>query len=405
MKDRVVIIGNGIAALSAIKAFRTVDEVSEIHLFGEESYYPYNRIRLSKGLLNTLEEDNILLQKKEWYKANGVSIYIDKKAMTIDLSLNQVYFQDGSHSKYTKLLVATGASNMRPLITGTEKEGVLTLRNLKDAKNIIEKENESQVILNIGGGIQGLETAWILSQVGKRVIITELQPRLMPKQLDEKASKILEQSIKNKNIKVMLNTQVDELLGGDKINGFKMKDGATGHCDMALYAIGLSPNIAWLDGSGIKVNRGIIVNEKMETSIEGIYAAGDVAEVDDQIHGLWNMAIEQGKVAGYNLAGKEVKYKPIVPVTTLSGFGISIFSMGVIDEKQATDFIIWDQSDKNMYSKVLISNNKVVGAIVVGNTKISPIFKTAIENKVDLGRADFKGISIEEITEIIKQNK
>ncbi|WP_171903767.1 NAD(P)/FAD-dependent oxidoreductase [Cellulosilyticum sp. I15G10I2] len=405
MKDKIIIIGNGIAALSAIKAFRSIDTLTEIHLFGEEYYYPYNRMRLSKGLLNTLEEDKILLQKKEWYAENNIWLYTGKKAVAVDIMAHKVYFQDGSYEDYTKLLVAAGADNLQLPVSGVEKQGVFTLRHLDDAKRIVMLEKESHTVLNIGGGIQGLETAWILAQAGKRVIITELQSRLMPKQLDEKASWILEKNIRKKDIEIMLNAEVHALIGEDKVEYFKLKDGPAIQCDMALYAIGLSPNTGCLKGTGVKMNRGIIVNEKMETNIDGIYAAGDVAEFDGQVYGLWQIAIEQGKTAGYNLAGKDAKYKHVVPVTTLNAFDITLFSMGMIDEKQADDFIIWDESDKNMYSKILLSKNRIVGAIVIGNTKVSPIFKTAIENNVDLGKVDYKSITLKDLTDVIKQKK
>lgn len=406
MKEKIVIIGNSIAALSAIKAFRTVDTVTGIHLFGEEHVYPYNRMRLSKGLLSNLEGDKILLQKKEWYTENGVNMSIDKRAISIDTSGKTICFQDGTTADYTKLLVAAGAHNFIPPIQGIDKEGVLTLRNLEDAQRIIKQEQKSQIILNIGGGIQGLETAWILSQTGKKVIITELQSRLMPKQLDQKASDILKKAIENKNIEIMISCEIEELIGQDnKVQGFRMKSGEEIKCDMVLYAIGLEPNVDFIKSSEIKVNKGIIISEEMKTSVEGIYAAGDVAELNGQVYGLWNIAIEQGKIAGYNLAGHLTKYKEIVPVTTLNAFGLSLFSMGTIDEKQADHLIVSDKSDENSYSKILIKSNKVIGSIVIGNTKSSPALKIAIENKINLGEIDYKNVLIDELIEIIKRSK
>lgn len=405
LKDKIVIIGNGIAALSAIKAFREIDKESQIYLFGEEKYYPYNRMRLSKGLLSTLEGDKILLQKKEWYEANSVCIAVDKKAVTVDLDSQLVYFEDNSSERYTKLLITAGADNFRPSIEGIEKEGVFTLRHLDDAKEIIEYEKKNKTVLNIGGGIQGLETAWILSQAGKKVIIAELQSRLMPKQLDEKASAILQKIITENNIKVMLDTQIDGIVGMQKVKGFRTKAGDEIACDTILYAIGLRPNVGCLKNTKVNINKGVIVNKRMETNVRGVYAAGDAAELDGEIYGLWNVAIEQGKVAGYNLAGKDAEYEHIVPVTTLNAFQISLFSMGSIQSEKATDFIIEEDEDHKRYSKIFINNNKVIGAIVLGNMKTSPALKTAIENQINLGEIDYKNVSIEELIEIIRKNK
>lgn len=405
VSEKIVIIGNGIAALSAIKAFRSIDQRSEIYLFGDESFYPYNRIRLSKGLLEYLSEDKILLEKKEWYHENRIHISIDKKVSSLHTASHTVYFDDGTTIDYTKLLIASGARNAVPPIPNINKHGVFTLRNLEDSKKIIKNVKESKTILNIGGGIQGLETAWILSQAGKNVIVAELEERLMPKQLNQKASKLLREAMSDKNIKVMLGTQVSEITGKDKVEGFKTKDGLTEPCDMVLYAVGLLPNVDFVAETNLKVNRGIIVNDKMETSIKGIYAAGDAAEFNGQLYGLWNIAIEQGKTAGCNLAGRSEEYKHIVPVTTLNAFGLSLFSMGIVDEA-ASDYHLDEKGEGDRtYYKVFLKDNKVIGSIVLGNTKVSPIFKTAIENALDLGKIDFNNVSINELIEIIKLRK
>jgi nitrite reductase (NADH) large subunit len=405
LKDKIVIIGNGIAALSAIKAFREIDKESQVYLFGEEKYYPYNRMRLSKGLLSDLQEDKILLQKREWYDANNVLIDTDKKVTRVDVESKTVYFQDNNYEEYTKLLIATGADNFRPPIEGIEKEGVFTLRHLDDAKKIIKYEEKSKTVLHIGGGIQGLETAWVLSQAGKKVTIAELQPRLMPKQLDEKASKILQKAMVYNDIQVMVDTQINELVGKERVEAFRTKSGKELACDISLYAVGLEPNVACLKGTKIGVNKGIIVDKRMKTSVEDVYAAGDAAELDGLIYGLWNIAIEQGKVAGYNLAGKYAEYEHIVPVTTLNAFQMSLFSMGIIADEKATDFIVEEDEKHNKYSKIFINNHIVIGAIVIGDTKNSPVLKAAIEKQINLGELDYKNVSIDELIEIIRKNK
>ncbi len=405
MKEKIVILGNGIAALSAIKAIREVDSISEIHVYGEEPYYPYNRIRLSKGLLSALEEDKILLQKKEWYKTNHVNMYIGKKAVFLDPLTQIITFQDGSQTDYTKLLIATGASNAIPPIKGIEKKGVFTLRTLEDAQRITSQQKQGSSFLNIGGGIQGLETAWILSQLHKKVIVAELLPRLMPKQLDHKASTIVEKVIQAQDIEVLTNTQISEITGNACVQGFLTADNENHPCDTVLYSIGICPNTHGFTDTNLMINKGIVVNEKMQTNIPHIYAAGDVAEFQDEIYGLWNIAIEQGKIAGYNMVGKESYYTPITPVTTLTAFGISLFSMGIVDETKSTHVVMEDQSEQNMYSKIFIRNQTVIGAIVIGTIKSSPALKSAIENKIPLGDLNFSNVSVETLIEIIKKNK
>jgi len=340
MAKRIVIIGNGIAAITAIRAIRALDSDSELYLFGEEKFYPYNRIRLSKGIFDELEENNILLQKKEWYELNKVNIFVDTKVVNVNTDSQEVLLCDGSQVKYDKLLFVNGASNNIPPIDGIGKDGVYTLRGLNDALDIKKRLNECEQIIVIGGGIQGLETAWILHQHGKKVIIVELLSRLMPRQLDDKASEILKSIIQGYGIQILTNTAVKKIAGNAKVEGILIDENVELKCDMVIYSTGIKPNMDLIANTEVETARGILVNNKMETNIKNIYAAGDIAEFDNQIIGLWNIAIAQGKVAGYNISGKETVYEKITPVTTLNAFGVSLFSMGCIDETKSTQVLI-----------------------------------------------------------------
>lgn len=303
------------------------------------------------------------------------------------------------------MLIATGADNLAPSIKGIDKEGVYTLRNLEDVWNITKYITNSHSVLVIGGGIQGLETAHIISQMGKRVILAEILPRLMPKQLDQKASQILEKSVRALGVEVILDTKITEILGNTKVNGAKTWQDTSIPCDTIIYSIGISPDLTFLKDSQILTHRGVIVNEKMETNIPDIYAAGDCAEYHHAIYGLWPIAIEQGRVAGLNSIGHRKSYKAVIPVTTLSAFQLSLFSMGMIEEGEAEYIVLEEESQGSMYSKVYIKNSKVVGAIVIGNMRYSPILKTAIEQELYLKGVNFNQVSFNELLEIIKKNK
>ena len=402
MQDKIIIIGNGIAAISAIKSIREIDAESEIHLFGEEVFYPYSRLRLSKGLLSTLQEDNILLQKKVWYDDNNVNLYLGTKVVSIDTDKKTVKLFDDSLISYTKILIATGSSNMKPEIPGIDKEGIYTLRSLQDAWNIANGFKDSKRILIIGGGVQGLETAWILSQMNKEVTVAHNCNRLMAKQLDSKASKILENNIYANNVQILFDCEVSEILGNSKVDGFKTSDGKTYTCDTIIYSIGASPNIEILKDTPLKLNRGVIVDEKMKTNMEEIFAAGDAAEYNGHIFGLWNIALNQGKVAGYNIAEKETIYEDVTPVTTLNAFDLSLFSMGIIVEDMATDIILDEDVDKNIYNKIFIKDERIIGAIVVGNIKSSAILKSAIEKETSIENIDYKNISFDNFIQELK---
>lgn len=403
MIDRIVIVGNGIAAITAIKSIRETDNSSEIHLIGEEKSYPYNRIRLSKGLLNSLEEDKILLQKKDWYDSNNIKLYLNTKVVSIDTNKKIVKLSDGKTINYTKLLLAHGSHNRKPSISGIEKPGVHALRTLQDALEIKEQLKDSNKVLIIGGGIQGLEIAWIISQMDKEVTISHRSERLMSKQLDENASDLLERAIRLNGVDILFNSQIDEIIGLDKVEGFKTTNGETYECDTVVYSIGTEPNIDIIEDTPINTNAGIIVNEKMQTNVKDIYAAGDVAEYDNKIFGLRSIAMDQGKVAGYNISGKDSIYKYAIPSTTLNAFNLSLFSIGVVENSKATDTVTENKSDENIYNKVLINNNKVIGTIITNNMKLFIPLKSAIEKGISLAGIEYNNISFDDLIKAIKE--
>ncbi|MBC8059590.1 MAG: NAD(P)/FAD-dependent oxidoreductase [Clostridiaceae bacterium] len=402
MAERIVIVGNGIAGTTAIKAIRETELESEIYLIGDEMFYPYNRIRLSKGIFGELNENTLLLQKKEWYEENRVKLFINIKVLSIDTACEEVLLSNGMKIKYDKLLLSNGSRNSVPPIEGIEKSGVYSLRNLKDALDIKSGLNHSEEIIVIGGGIQGLETAWILQQYGKKVKIIELQDRLMYNQLDHEAGEILKIIIESYGLEILTNTTVKEIVASTGL-GVVIDEKIQLQCDMVIYSAGIKPNIELVKNTEIKTSRGILVDNKMQTNIKNIYAAGDIAEFNNQVTGLWNIAILQGKVAGYNISEKETIYENIVPVTTLNAFGISLFSMGRTDEGKSTKILIEEDFNLKQYKKIFISDNRIVGAIVIGDTKKSPLLKSAIEKALSLEDIDLSAISVNELLDKLKK--
>ncbi|MBW9156525.1 NAD(P)/FAD-dependent oxidoreductase [Clostridium tagluense] len=402
MTKRIVILGTGITSVTAIKAIREIDLDSEIYLMGQEKFYPYNRVKLSKGLFDNLEENSILLQKKEWYEQNKVKIFINTKVVNINTDRFELILCDGSKVKYDKLLIATGSSNNIPPIDGIGKDGVYTLRSLNDALNIKNSLNESAQVIIIGGGIQGLEMAWIVHQHGKKATIIELQSRLMPYQLDNKASEILRDIIQGYGIEILTNTGVVKITGDTKVASILIDKEVKLKCDMVIYSTGIKANKELISNTKVETARGIVVNNKMETNIKNIYAAGDIAQFDNKVIGLWNIAIAQGKVAGYNIAGKETVYENVTPVTTLNAFGISLFSMGCVDESESTKVLLDEDVNFKIYRKIFIKSNKVIGAIVIGDMKRSPLLKSAIEKGIRIGDVN---LSVDELLDKLKNNK
>lgn len=393
LKEKIVIVGAGIAALSAIKVIRDVDKEIEIDLISNEEFYPYNRIKLTKNLFENISEESILLQKKEWYKENNINLYISKEVIKIDEEGTFVLLNDNHKIEFSKLLLASGAHNFKLPIDGIEKLGVYTIRQLKDVMAIEEALKYKKKPLVIGGGIQGLETAFELSKECNEVIIAEMQERLMMRQLDEKASKILYDAIEKSNIKVHLNAQINKIEGDVEVSYALKSDKEKIDCDMIIYNAGIRPNISYLKDSKVKLKSGIIVNDRMETNVKNIYAAGDVCEFNGKISGAWSIATEQGKVAGHNMINIDKTYKNIIPVTMLNAFDISLFSMGCVEEN--VDYSLIEEKDDKSYKRLFIKNEKIVGAIVVGDSRKSPILKSAIEKQINLSEFDLSRIFID----------
>ncbi|HEX9025420.1 MAG TPA: FAD-dependent oxidoreductase [Clostridium sp.] len=405
MEEEIVIVGSGIAAISAVKKIHEINPQSKITIFGEEKFYPYYRIKISKGLLGNLEEEKLLVQKKQWYTENNIKLYLDKKVVGLDPKKKEITLTDGTRISYSKLLMANGASNFIPPIKGIDKVGVFTLRTLDGAFKILDYLKDIKTIVLIGGGVQNLETANALSKGGKKVIIVEFASRLMPRQLDEFASNRLRQSIEAQGVAVMLDTQVEEILGTGTAEGFITKSGVQESCDMVIYSTGIMPNIQIVHDTDLNVSKGIVVNERMETNINDIFAAGDISEFNGKIHGLWGIAMQQGKIAGANICNQGLNFELLPPVTSLDAFGISIFSMGDIEEYSDTDLLIEMQNDGNKYYKLFIRNNHIVGTIVLGDSKRFMSIKSIIENNIEVNFVKEAHYSVDEFIEIIRNEK
>ncbi|MDM5189133.1 FAD-dependent oxidoreductase [Bacillus sp. DX4.1] len=401
MEKNFVIIGSGVAAVNAAKAVRDHDKDSNIFIFGEESSLPYNRIKLSKELYSDLHSEKVLIKKEKWYQNNNISVFTNTKVVKIDTEQQHIVTSNNEKISYYKLLICTGANNRRLPVDGINKKNVFTIRDMHEADNFKVCLEDKKHVVNIGGGVQGLETAWSIMKAGKKVSIVEVAATLMGRQLDEKMSLLLKQKIESAGVKVYVNTTIDSILGEEEVTGIKVNGEQLIDCDSVLYSIGVNPNISLVNNTPIHVNRGIVVNEKMETNVESVYAAGDVAEVNGEIGGLWGRAMDQGKIAGSNMVSNPAIYKKAIPTTIFNAFDVSLFSIGFVDEKQC-DTTIVEEDGKEKYTRLFIKDNKIVGVISLEGVAASIPYKSAIEKQVSLEEIDMKNTNISEIMSKVK---
>ena len=364
-----LIIGNGAAGISAAEAARSVDENANIKIITAEDVEAYYRPVLSDYLSQEIEEKKFYLKTKEWYEQKKIEVIYNRRVEDIDMDKKEVLLSDGLREKYDKIVIASGSRATVPPILGVEKEGVFVLRTKEDADKIKDYAKKSKNAVVVGGGVLGLEAAWELKSLGLNVTVVEMESRIFPKQLDETGSKIVEEVVHNSGIKVYKNHSVKKIIGTNKVEEVEIDSGKRIETDMVLLSVGIKSNIVLVRDKGIKYNLGIIVNDRMETSHPDIYAAGDVAEHDGLVIGLWVTAIKQGGVAGANALGGDKSFKQLIQPVTFKGMGMRIFSIGDIghDPDNEYQIALYNDTKQNIYKKLYFFDDKFVGGILIGD--------------------------------------
>ena len=403
MNKNYCIIGTGVAAVYAAKAIRDQDKEAHIHVFGAEKSLPYNRIKLSKELYSDLSSEKVLIKKEKWYDTQNIETHLNTRIVEINTDDRSIMTENNETIHYDKLLICTGAKNRRLSIDGSNKKGVFTIREMHEAEDFKVFVEDKQHVVNIGGGVQGLETAWSMHKAGKKVSIVEVAPRLMSRQLDERTSFLLKGKIEAAGVKVYVNTSVDRIIGEKEVEGIIIGN-ETIPCDSVLYSIGVIPNMDLVKHTAIATNRGILVNDKMETNVEHVYAAGDVVEWNGEVAGLWTPAMDQGKVAGKNMVASSASYQKTIPSTVFNAFDFTLFSMGVVDEKQCDTTLVEEDPD-GKYTRVFIKDQKMVGVITLEGVVASLSYKTAIENQVSLVGIEFSKMTIADLMNELKERQ
>jgi len=393
----VVIIGNCISSVSAAEAFRKHDKDTPIIIFSDEPYYAYYRMRLSNLIGDTPNLDKLYIRKPEWYSNNNIEVHLDQKVISIDTEKRSVSIENGNTVFFSKLLIASGSSAFVPPVPGRNLPGVFSIRSLDDIKRFNDFiVNKSQCAV-IGGGLLGLETAWSLAKKGKKVYVVEGSNHLLYKQVDEAAAALLADLGKKANISFINQGRLNEILGDKEVTDIKLGDGQTIPVEFVVFATGVRPNIDLVKNTSIQAARGIVVDEYMQTSVNDIYAAGDIAEYNGQVYGIWPVAIEQGKTAGLNMAEQKTPYSEVIPSNYLKVFDVEIFSVGDLCKDGSPHTSIKSISkEDNIYRVVFFKDSIPVGAILFGDTKPATKISKAIKSGVKISdkvidNEDFEG--------------
>jgi nitrite reductase (NADH) large subunit len=392
----VVIVGSGVAGVTAARVVRENDPEAKISIYTDENHLYYPRPRLYEILSGEAKPQEIYMFSEQWYEKRHIKIHLNKKVLGIETAKKELLLGDQAKAKYDKLLLANGAHPFMPPIRGAEKTGVFSLRSIEDALAIKEYAKKTRHAIIIGGGLLGLEFAASLRKLGQRVEVVEIFPRLLPRQLDQDGATILKDRIETRGINIVLGVKTEEILGKKTVSGILVDNGEELSGNLVLVSAGVRSNIDLAVNAGIKVEKGVVVDEHMQTSVNDVYAAGDVAEFRGGVYGIIPAALEQANIAAINMLDKEKQvYKGTIPSNTLKIVGIDLTSMGLVNpEGPQYEEVKKIDKRKGIYKKIVLEKGKIVGAIILGDRKGVTWIKKLMDQKTDVTK--YKDLLLEE---------
>jgi len=376
VEPRYVVVGNGVAGVTAAQSLVRADPAAEVHIFGEEPHPYYQRPRLWEFLANEIEQQTLYFRSPDWYAAKGIQVHLGARVTALDPAEHRLTLADGGNIHYDRLLLASGAQPFVPPFAGTDKDGVFTLRTLDDARAMKSYAADICSVVVIGCGLLGVETARALLSLGLDVRMLESQSRLLPRQLDGEGAQVLQARLEAIGLHFLTDAQTETILGNERVTGVRLRDGRVVEGEMVLISTGIRSRVELAREAGLEVNRGLIVDEQLRTSAADVYAAGDVAEFEEIVYGIIPAATEQAQVAAANMVSEgSATYSGTVPATTLKIVGIDLTSLG---DATATgdEFDILRQTDPaaGVYRRLTLRDGKIVGAILLGDTqKVRPL--------------------------------
>lgn len=386
MTEKLVVVGNGMAGVACLEQILKHAPKFEITVFGDETHVNYNRILLSAVLAGEKAADEIALNSLEWYQHNHIQLRLAVRISDIDVTGKTVTGDDGSVTPFDKLLLATGSNPLIPPIEGVNKEGAFVFRNLDDTRALLARAARGVKAVVIGGGLLGLEAARGLQVQGCDVTVVHLMDTLMERQLDLAGGGFLKSRMECLGMKVLLERNTKAILGDEKVQGLAFADGSGIEAEIVVIAAGIRPNVALARKAGLEVNRGIVVNDFLETSHPDIYAVGECVEHRGICYGLVAPLLEQGKVLAATITGnKGPRYEGSVTAAKLKIMGVDVFSAGDFSEKTAgTDVVRYEDPSLGIYKKLTLRDGKLAGAILVGETTDSARYMDWLRTQTDL---------------------
>lgn len=388
-----VIIGNSAAGIAAVEAIRQRDKEPKIIVISDEDYSSYCRCLISYYLAGEVKEEKILYRPESFYKENNIELLLNKKVERVDPKKNRVVCADKTQINYDALLIATGASPKFPDTPGIKKRGVFGFRTIKDAKDISGLLPVTKSASVLGGGLIGLKAAYALKKRNIEVKVIIRSKQVLSQMLDFSAASLVAKRLEENGIELVFGEDVAEVIGNGDIKAVKLSSGKAIGVSLIVVGKGVEPNIGLVKDTEIKVNEGIIANSILQTNLPNIYTAGDVCEGFDltlgqlSINALWPVAVEQGKIAGANMTGENILYEGSLGMNAIEFFGLPVVSLGIYKVKEGDasfeELKVLD-TKANLYKKLILKNNVLLGAVLVGDIKNSGVFLRLIKERIDV---------------------
>jgi len=391
-----VIVGASAAGIGAVEAIRDVDPAGSITVISEEQSPQYSRPMISDFVSGKATFQKMMCREDDFWKVKNVQALTGRKAITLNLAEKSVELDKNERVSYEKLLIATGGKPFVPIMEGADKDGVFTFTTFSDAERLAEKLENARNVLVIGAGLIGVSVTEALVKRGLKVTLVELQDEILSLLLDAKGSDIVENVIRKAGVDIVTGQSVQRIIGKPEndraVGGVVLTKGELVPCDVVIVAIGVIPRTELVAGTELKLNRGIVVDNFMQTNVPDVYASGDVAEAYDftlnqnRLLPLWPLAVAEGKVAGYNMAGKKTEYAGGTNMSSLKYFGIPVVSIGITNPKEesAYEILVKHEPEKNLYKKMVLKDNVIVGITLVNDVERAGTLFHLMKNHVNV---------------------
>jgi len=382
VSEPLVIVGNGMAAA------RLVDELAKtalgryaVAVIGEEPRLAYNRVLLSSVLAGETGSHEIELRPADWWRHRGVTVRYGYRVTEIDTGRRELKIAGEESMEYSKLVLAVGSTPLRLNVPGADLAGVHTFRDTRDVDLLLTLAAAKKRVVVVGGGLLGLEAAYGLAKAGAPVTLLHLMDRLMERQLDGPAADLLKTLVERKGVRILLNASTARIHGEGQVEAVELADGSRIEADAVIFAAGIRPNVALAKEAGIAVNRGVVVNDLMQTSSSDIFALGECAEHRGTCYGLVEPAYEQARVLARHLAGRPAAYQGSVVSTNLKVSGVSVFSAGDFMGGEGSESLVLSDRRRGTYKKLVIADGRLTGAVLIGDTVDALWYLELIRNR------------------------